>query len=406
MRIIFVGTLPPIIGLSPYCLHLSNALSKKIDLEFISFKRFANKSLSFKRETKISEEYYNDILKRIKIQKLLTWNSPLSGFKVGLQLKGDILHVQWWISQLILVYLPIVLIAKMKNIKIVFSIHNILPHEKNKKNVFLDKVANRFIFPFVDAFIVHNKRNKRQFVEIYGINERKVFIVTHGVLDLVKKTDIPMEVARRHLHLPSRKKIVLFFGYIRPYKGVDVLIKAFVSVKKQVKNAFLLISGQILNDTWDKYKKLIKENNLKEDDIRVDLGFVPEEEVGYYFSAADVVVLPYKHLDTHGGVGALALSFKKPVLVTDVGGLPEFIKDTRVLVKPSDIRDLSEKLTKVLKDEQLCLKLQSDSERLSREITWDRIADETIKIYHSLMGEGRDNGLTSNSFKLNFSKRE
>ena len=105
-------------------------------------------------------------------------------------------------------------------------------------------------------------------------------------------------------------------------------------------------------------------------------------------------------------MGALALSFKKPVLVTDVGGLPEFIKDTRVLVKPSDIRDLSEKLTKVLKDEQLCLKLQSDSERLSREITWDRIADETIKIYHSLMGEGRYNGLTSNSFKLNFSKRE
>ncbi len=384
MKVIFIGTLPPIIGLSPYCLHLSNALSKKVDLEFLGFKEFSHKSESFIRETKIDETFYLNILKQIKTQNTLSWYNPFSGVKAGINLKSDVLHVQWWISSLTFVYLPIVVLAKLKKIKIVLSVHNILPHEPRKINLILDRFANRLIFPFADVFIVHNQRNKKKLIEVYSLDEKNISIITHGVLNLTKQRIILPQEARKYLHLPLDKKIVLFFGYIRKYKGVDVLIKALGLIQKQMKDVFLLIVGQPFGETWDKYGELIKDNNL-ENCSKVELGFVPESEIEYYFSAADIVVLPYTYLDTHGGVGALALPFKKPLLVSDVGGLSEYIKDKRALVQPNNVQDLYEKLMHVLQDEKLLTELSKDSEELSKELSWDTIADQTVEAYRSLL---------------------
>ena len=384
MKVTFLGTLPPIIGLSPYCMHLSYALSKKIDLDFIGFKKFSQMSKSFSRETEINEQIYHNILKNIKTKKTLNWYNPISGLIAGIRLKTDILHVQWWISSLFFVYFPIIIMAKLKNIRIVASVHNIFPHEKSKKNIILDRIANFFIFPLTDAFIVHNQRNKKQFIKLYNIEREKIFIITHGVLDFIKKRNILQNDAKKYLQISTKKKIILFFGYIRPYKGVDVLINAFSIIKKQMDDVMLLIVGQIWNDNWNNYEKLIKKHGL-EDIIDIKSGFIPESEIDYYFSAADVVVLPYKHLDTHGGVGAIAICYKKPLLVTDVGGLPEYIKDKRALVIPNDIQDLSNKLINILQNNQLQLKLSKDSEELSKYLTWDKIADKTIEIYRTLL---------------------
>ena len=384
MKVIFIGTLPPIIGLSPYCLHLSNALSKKVDLKFLGFKEFSHESKSFARESKIDENFYKDVLRQIKTQNTLSWYNPFSGVNAGINLKADVLHVQWWISSLIFIYLPIVVLAKLKKIKIVLSVHNILPHEQSKINLTLDRFANRLIFSFADGFIVHNQRNKRKLVEVYNLDEKNIFVITHGVLNLIKQRVISSQDARKHLNLPLDKKIVLFFGYIRKYKGVDVLIKAFGLIQKQMKDVFLLIVGQPFVETWDKYEELMNENNL-DSCSSVELGFVPESEIGYYFSAADVVVLPYTYLDTHGGVGALTLPFKKPLLVSDVGGLQEYIKDKRALVKPNNVQDLYEKLMHVLQDKKLFTKLSKDSEDLSKELSWDVIADQTVEAYRNLL---------------------
>ncbi|KYK23668.1 hypothetical protein AYK24_07245 [Thermoplasmatales archaeon SG8-52-4] len=384
MKVIFMGTLPPIIGLSPYCLHLSNALSKKIDLEFLGFKEFSKKSKSFYREFKIDETLYIDILKHIKIKKILSWYNPFSAIKAGLKIKADILHVQWWLSSLIFIYLPVMILAKLKNIKIVLTVHNILPHEQNRKNLILDKFVSRLIFLFADVFIVHNKRNKKKFIETYRLHKKNIHIITHGVLNLIKQRAISSQNARKYLHLQLNKKIVLFFGYIRKYKGLDVLINAFSLIHNQIKDAFLLIVGQPYKESWDNYEKLLKVNNL-EKCSKVELGFIPESEIEYYFSAADIVALPYIYLDTHGGVGALALAFKKPLVVTDVGGLPEYVKDKKVIAYPKNPEDLALKIIRVLNNKQFKKKLSNDSKKLSIELNWDEIADKTIKIYNSLL---------------------
>jgi glycosyltransferase involved in cell wall biosynthesis len=385
MKITMLGTLPPIIGISPYCVHLANSLSKLTDLDFLDFKSFSKKSTKFDRETKIDEEFYIGILNKFNTRKTLIWGNPLSGLKAGFKLDGDILHIQWWICTLIFICFPLVVMAKLKKIKIVFSIHNVLPHEKTKKNIFLDYFANRCIFPFVDAFILHNAKNKQNFIDLYSIDKSKIAIITHGTFDLIKKKDISKNDARKYLNLSSEKKIILFFGYIRPYKGIDVLLKSFSKIKTKIENSFLLIVGQVWNDTWENYDVFIKKGNLDIKDIRVELGFIPENEVQYYFQASDVVVLPYKHLDTHGGVGALALSFKKPLIVTDVGGSSEYIIDKRMLVRPDDVDDLYQKLYLALSDEHMLNKMKNDSEELSKEITWDKVAEKTLDFYKDLL---------------------
>jgi len=382
VKVIFLGTLPPIIGLSPYCLHLSYALSKQIDLEFLGFKEFSHKSQDFKRESKIDETYYNDTLQSLNIHNKLSWYNPLSGLKAGIELKGDVLHLQWWISSLFIVIFPVLLLAKLKNIKIVISVHNILPHERGKFLLLFDNIANKLVFPFANKFIVHNNRNKDSLIDFYNIDENKISVITHGVFDLIKKRDLTQSEAKKHLKLPIDKKILLFFGYIRRYKGIDVLINAFTNLLTEMDDIFLLIVGQPIGENWEKYEKLIKENNIK-DVVRVDLGFAPEDEIEYYFSAADIVVLPYTYLDTHGGVGALALTFKKPLVVSDVGGLPEYVDDEKAIVKPNDVEDLSHKLKNILQDDKLITKLSKDSANRARNLTWDDIAKKTIEAYRN-----------------------
>ena len=384
MKVTFLGALPPIIGVSPYCMHISYALSKKIDLDFIGFKKFSQMSKSFSRETEINEQIYHNILKNIKTKKTLNWYNPISGLIAGIRLKTDILHVQWWIPTQIFVYLPIIICAKIKKIRIIISLHNILPHIQNRKDLLFDKIVNKFVFPFADRFIVHNQRNKETFIQFYKIDENKISIITHGVLDLAKQKEIPMNEAKAKLQLPTDKKIILFFGYLRKNKGVDVLIKAFNKINKEMEDVFLLIAGQPFRVDINEYMYLIKNYNL-EATVKFEPGFVPEDDIGYYFSACDLVVLPYTYLDTHGGVGALALPYKKPMIVSDVGGLPEYVKDDRAIVEPNNVQDLSEKIIKILKNQDLQYKLSEDSKYLINDLSWDKISDETIKVYQSLI---------------------
>jgi glycosyltransferase involved in cell wall biosynthesis len=355
-----------------------------VDLVFLDFKKFSKKAESFSNATKIDEQYYSDILKKIKREKKLIWNSPISGIKAGIKLDCDVLHVQWWIYSLFIVYFPIILLAKLKRIKVVVSVHNIFPHEKNKKNLFFDNLLSKIIFLFTNAIIVHNKRNMQDFIKIYKIKKDKISVITHGSMDLTIKKDLPKKVARDKLDLGNEKKIILFFGYIRPYKGVDVLLEAFSKVFKKNKDVFLLIAGQLWNDEWNRYQKIINKNNLS-NHIRVDLGFVPENQIQYYLSAADLVVLPYKHLDTHGGVGALAVAFKKPIIATDVGGSSDYVLDKSALVRANDVSDLSEKLNTIISDEKLLLKLSKDSDIISKSITWKSVAKKTIDVYSKIL---------------------
>ena len=177
------------------------------------------------------------------------------------------------------------------------------------------------------------------------------------------------------------KKVILFFGYLWGYKGLDILLKSLKIIIDTKKDVVLIIAGQPLDD-WREYEKLIEKNGLNNYVIK-DLKYISDSDIEYYFSCTDLVVLPYKEhpFDTHGGVGALALSFKKPLVVTDVGGLPEYVTDKRAISNPNNPEELAQKIILVLENESLLKKLSKDSEELSKELSWDKITNKIITLY-------------------------
>jgi glycosyltransferase involved in cell wall biosynthesis len=378
MKITFIGTLPPIKALSPYCYHLADALSKKINLEFINFKNIVP-NIVYSGGAKEKKSYE---IRNFKTTNILSWYNPFSWIKAGLSASGEIIHIQHWQWYSSITYCFILPIAKIRGKKRIITVHNITPHTADFTIVFIDKILNRIIFPFADFFIVHNTRNKKRLYELFNIDEDKISIIPHGTLMPYQKIkNITKYDARKYLKISMNKKIILFFGYMWGYKGLDVLLKAVKIVKDTRDDIILLIAGQPLKD-WNKYEKIIKDNRLDNCIIKV-LKYIPDSEIEYYFSCADIVALPYyQHpFDTHGGVGALALSFKKPMVVTDVGGLPEYVKEKIVISKPNNPSELAEKIVLVLNDEFLLKKLSKDSEELSKELSWDKIADTTINVY-------------------------
>lgn len=381
MKITLIGTLPPIKALSPYCYHLADALSEKIDVEFINFKSILPGILYYGG----TKEKISYTLKNVDTKNILSWYNPFSGIKAGLQAKGDIIHIQHWALYSSLIYCIILPIVKIRGKKRILTIHNITPHTDDLSTILINKALNKIIFPFTDLFIVHNKRNKEKFVSLYTVDEKLVYILPHGTLYPYKKLKgISKEDARKHLNMRLSKKVILFFGYIWDYKGLTILLESLKIVKEKIKDVVLIIAGQPLKD-WEKYKKIIFENGLN-DYVVKKLEYISDSDIEYYFSCADLVVLPYKEhpFDTHGGVGALALSFKKPLVVTDVGGLSEYVKDDRVISNPNNPEELAQKIIFVLNNKSLLEKLSKDSEELSRELSWDKIADKTIEIYKKI----------------------
>jgi len=378
-KITLIGTLPPVKGLSPYCQELLKSLSSKIKVEFIGFKKLYPDFL-YPGGTKVRDwNHKPPELKNAKIRIILTYYNSFSWIWAGLTVKGDIIHAQWWSHVLAPIYFVILSICKVRGKKIIITVHNVVPHENNGINNFL----NRIVLVFGDNFIAHNDRNKESLSNFYHIPQEKISVIPHGILEPVSIKGVSKKEAREYLKVPQDKRVVLHFGHIRDYKGLDVLLKSLKFIAKEISDVILIIAGQPWVD-WKKYEKIIKENNLG-DYIVKKLDFIPPSEVEYYFSASDIVVLPYKYFDSQSGIGALALPFKKPLVVTNVGGLPDFVKDERVIARLNNPEDLARKITQVLKNDDLLEKLSNDSEELAIKYNWDEIAEKTIKLYGILL---------------------
>lgn len=370
-----IGTLPPIKGISPYCNELLNSLSKSIEVEFIGFEKLYPDFL-YPGGTKIDDtNYKTPEIKNTEIRNILTYYNPFSWIWVGMTAKGDVIHAQWWSNILAPIYFIMLSIGKARKKEIVITLHNVLPHENSKINSFLTMI----ILSFGERFIVHSEGNKKTLSTIYRIPDDKIFIIPHGILMPVPIKGISKKEAREYLKIIQNKKVVLYFGNIRDYKGLDILLESLISIVKEIKDITLIIAGKSWVD-WAKYEEIIKENKL-ENYIIKKLEFILPSEVEYYFSASDVVVLPYKYFDSQSGVGALALPFKKPLIVADVGGLPDFVKDELAIAKPNDAEDLAGKIIQVLNDEKLLEKMSKDSEDLAKKYSWDKIAEKTVKLY-------------------------
>ena len=250
--------------------------------------------------------------------------NPVNWIKVGNELKKlkpDIIIVRYWLPFMGPCLGTILRrVKKNKHTKIICLADNIIPHEKR----FGDKVFTKYFIKPVDAFITMSEKVLND-LSIFNIHKPRK-LVHHPLYDNFGEA-LPINEAREHLQLPIHEKIILFFGFIRHYKGLDILLEAMSDERIRQQNIKLLIAGEFYEDEKP-YHQIIQEKKIQ-DLIYLHTHFIPDTEVKYYLSAADVVVQPYRNA-TQSGVTPLAYHFEIPMIVTNVGGLPALVPHQKV----------------------------------------------------------------------------
>jgi len=379
IKVTLFGTLPPIKGISDTCLNQTRELLKYSKIDFIGFKAIYPEFLYPGGTKDKSGLFQIDKHYNLKIKNILTWYNPISWIKAGLSVQSKIVHFHWWTSFLFPVFLTILLINKSRKKILICEVHNVLGHE----SILLDKFFNKIIFNLADCFIVHSKRNKKQLGKHFAIDSQKIKVIPLGALNLFSGKKISKRQARKQLNIPFNNKLVLCFGNIRKYKGIDVLINAFVSVVKEIPDAKLLIAGKNWFN-WAPFHQLIKKCHL-EKNIITHLKFISFSRTNIYFTAADLVVLPYLKFEAQSGPGRIALAFRKAMVVSNVGGLPDLVREEKAIVEAGDTNGLTRAMIRILKNDNYRKKLENDSGKLAQKYSWDKIAEKTIILYKSLI---------------------
>jgi glycosyltransferase involved in cell wall biosynthesis len=282
--------------------------------------------------------------KDLNIKVCINSVNPLNWIKVGNQIKkenADIIIVRYWLPLMGPCLGTILRIAKKNNrSKIICIADNIAPHEKR----FGDKPFTKYFVKPVDAFITMSEK-VMQDLKMFD-NKKPAALVTHPLYDNFGEK-ISKEEARNKLSIGMDEKIMLFFGFIRKYKGLDILLDAVKILKSSHNSPLgdggkLLIAGEFYGDRKP-YDDQIEALGIKENLI-LHTNFITDSEVKYYLCAADVVVQPYRNA-TQSGVTPLAYHFEIPMIVTNVGGLPSLVPDNKVgLVAEPNAASIAEKI--------------------------------------------------------------
>jgi D-inositol-3-phosphate glycosyltransferase len=247
--------------------------------------------------------------------------NPFNWLKIGREIRAlrpDYIVTRFWLPFMGPSLGTILRQAKKnKHSKVVAIVDNIIPHEKRPGDFTLSK----YFVGSVDGFVVMSKSvgtELRQFT-----TDKPISYVPHPVYDNYGDP-ISKAAACAHLDLPREGKYIMFFGFIRAYKGLDLLIKAMADPRIRAQNIRLIIAGEYYADK-ELYEAQMEKEGVK-DLLILKTDFIPNPEVPYYFCAADLVVQPYKSA-TQSGISQLAYHFEKPMVATRVGGLPEIIAD-------------------------------------------------------------------------------
>jgi len=378
MRITMVGTFPPIKGISEYCVPLACALGRLIDVDFVSFSHIYPEALYPGGTKERNDTLPIPSAPNLVVRRVLDWFNPLGWLWTGLAAPGAVLHVQWWTYFLSPVVLSLVAPAKLRGTPVVMTVHNVLAHETNV----LDRALTRLAFSFADRFLVHTEENRRQLVELFGVPAGRIAVIPYGALGFYADQELSRDEARRKLELDPAGRVLLYFGIIRDYKGLEVLLRALPTVVGAVENVTLVVAGTCWSG-WERYQRIIDELKLA-GHLRLHVGYVPSSMVKVYFRAADLVVLPYLHFEGQSGPGNIALAFGVPLVVTRTGGLPKLVRDSSAVVPPGDEGALARALIACLSSPERLARLAADSGVLAKAYSWEHIAEQTVQLYREL----------------------
>jgi glycosyltransferase involved in cell wall biosynthesis len=343
-------------------------------IEIITF------SLQYPRFLFPGKTQYTDATppKGIKITRLLNTVNPFNWISTGLKIKKakpDLLLLRYWIPFMGPSLGTVARIVRSNgHTKVICIFDNVVPHEKRAG----DKILTIYFTKSIDGAIVMSQSVSDD-LKLFR-SDIQVKLSPHPLFDNYGPL-ASQEDAVRALNLDSGNSYILFFGFIREYKGLDLLIKAFSDLRLRNRKLKLIVAGEFYEDDAP-YRSLIKEHNLENEIIFFDR-FIKDEEVSLFFSVADLIVQPYKSA-TQSGVTQIAFHYEKPMLVTDVGGLREIVTDGKCgyVVKPE-----AEAIASALVDYFDNNRKAIFSEGVKKEkekFAWDKMTASLIEVYNKL----------------------
>jgi glycosyltransferase involved in cell wall biosynthesis len=343
LRVTIVGPVYPYRGgISHFTTRLARALEQHgHTVQVVSFRRQYPAWLYPGQSDRDPSQQRLDIVAEYLLDPFFPWTWRQSARHI-LQFRPDIVVLQWWTTFWAPAFLALARQLNRKGAPASFLIHNVLPHEAG----FWDPWVARLVLRQGRAFIALTGQEKQRLLAL--VPGRPVEVCPLPVFDMFTGQQAPREEARRHLGLPSLLPVVLFFGIVRPYKGLETLLDAIARLRERGLGTRLIVAGEFW-EAKDKYLRQIERLGLAEQ-VRLEDRYIPNEEVARYFSAADVFAAPYTS-GTQSGAVKLAMSFGLPVVASQcaadaiLAGQP----DSRVVITPpGDAQALAQGIEKAL----------------------------------------------------------
>ena len=260
--------------------------------------------------------------------------------------------------------------------------HVVTPHERSRLG---DAIARR-VYRRADLVVAHSAFDRARLLDGRAMDPRRVEVIPHGEYGFFSRDREPIDrgTARRGLGFGPQHEVALFFGFIREYKGLDVLFEAWPAVARARPDARLLVAGDPAR--LERGRRLQLESWATRLGAVHRFGYIPMADVSRYFAAADVLVMPYRHV-SQSGVLFLALSLGLPVVATRVGGLPETLRDgeSGLLIGPDSPGELAEALVRILGDPGLRERLAGGGRQVAAAHSWDVIAERTEAVFRGML---------------------
>lgn len=314
MRIAFLSPFYPFRGgIAQFGDSLYLALAAKNEVKAFSFTR-QYPGIFFPGKTQFVSD--SDLDRNIPVTRVLDSINPFTWYKTAkeiLKFKPDVVLISYWMPFFAPAFGKVAGLLQKRGIKIIGLMHNVIAHEKR----FGDEALTKYFFNKCDGFVLLNRSSEKDLLELKP--DAKYIIHSHPLYDHYGSR-IALDEAREKLNIPLNKKVILFFGFIRDYKGLDLLIESMKNLNDEY---LLLIAGEVYGD-FKKYDELIDKLDLRKR-INLQIRYIPETEIPVFFSASDVCVLPYRTA-TQSGIVGIAYHFDLPVIVTNVGGLAEMVE--------------------------------------------------------------------------------
>jgi glycosyltransferase involved in cell wall biosynthesis len=322
LKIIIIGTAFPFKGgLASFNERLAYALQEQgHEVEIVTF-TLQYPGFLFPGKSQFSSEAAPP---RLTIRQSINSVNPLSWLSTGNFLKkekADLILIKFWLPFMGPAFGKVLRGAKgNKHTKVISILDNVIPHEKRPG----DTTFTKYFLKPVDGFI---SMSHEVMADLRTFEKSKPALFSpHPVYDNYGDV-LDKSIARKQLGLNENGRYLLFFGYIRKYKGLDILLEAMADERIKQENIKLIVAGEYYGDK-EYYDSIIEKLGIQ-DRLHLFTDFIPNDEVKNYFSASDVVVQPYRTA-TQSGISQIAYHFEKPMIVTNVGGLPEIVPDNKV----------------------------------------------------------------------------